>query len=196
MDYVPEDLQGLERTLADTYYGNFSVFQSLPDSWTMGQLFPFMPVHRLEEEPTRRGTFADLTCDSDGKVDQFIDLHDVSPVLELHSPDGRPYYVGAFLVGAYQETLGEVHNLFGDTNTVHVHLDPEGGYRVEHEVEGDTVQEVLSYVQYDRRDLTERVRRAIEQALRRGDITLEESRRLRRRYEQGLSGSTYLDPAN
>ena len=194
MDYVPEDLQGLERNLADTYYGNFSVFQSLPDTWTMDQLFPMVPVHRLDERPTRRGTFADLTCDSDGKVDQFIDLHDVRKVLELHAPNGRPYFIGVFLVGSYQETLGELHNLFGDTNAVHVHLDSESGYRVEQEVEGDSVQEVLSYVQYDRRDLQERVRRAIESSLRRGDITLEESRLLRRRYEQGLSGSTYLDP--
>ena len=192
MDYVPEDLQGLERMLADTYYGNFSVFQSLPDSWTMDQLFPVMPVHRLDEAPTRRGTFADLTCDSDGKLDQFIDLEDVGQVLELHPPDGRPYYVGVFLVGSYQETLGEVHNLFGDTDTVHVHLDPDGGYRVEHVVEGDTVQEVLSYVQYDRRDLSERVRRAIEEAMRKGTISLDESNLLRRRYEQGLSGYTYL----
>ena len=193
MDYVPEDLQDLERTLADTYYGNFSVFQSLPDTWTMGQLFPIMPVHRLDEEPGRRGIFADLTCDSDGKVDQFIDLDDVSKVLELHAPNGRPYYIGVFLVGAYQETLGELHNLFGDTDAVHVLLDPEGGYTVEHQVEGDTVQDVLAYVQWDRRDLLERVRRAIESSLRSGDITLEDAGLLRRRYEQGLSGYTYLD---
>ncbi len=192
MDYVPEDLAGLERMLADTYYGNFSVFQSLPDSWAMGQLFPMMPIHRLDERPSRRGTFADLTCDSDGKIDQFIDLRDVRNVLELHAPDGRPYYIGAFLVGAYQETLGEMHNLFGDTDTVHVHVEPDGHYRIEHLVEGDTVEEVLSYVQYDRRGLSERVRRAIETALRNGDITLEESALLRRRYEQGLSGYTYL----
>ena len=192
MDYVPEDLQDLERMLADTYYGNFSVFQSLPDSWTMDQLFPIMPIHRLDEQPTRRGVFADLTCDSDGKVDQFIDLRDVRKVLELHPPDGRPYLIGAFLVGAYQETLGEVHNLFGDTHAVHVHLDT-AGYSVEHQVEGDNVQELLSYLQYDRRDLLERVRRSVEKALRRGAITLEESRMLRRRYEQGLSSYTYLN---
>ena len=192
MDYVPEDLEGLERSLADTYYGNFSVFQSLPDSWAMNQLFPIMPIHRLDERPTRRGIFADLTCDSDGKVDQFIDLRDVRNVLELHPPDGRSYYIGVFLVGAYQETLGEMHNLFGDTDTVHVHVESDGRYRIEHLVDGDTVQEVLSYVQYDRRVLSEKVRRTIETALRNGDITLEESALLRRRYEQGLSGYTYL----
>jgi arginine decarboxylase len=193
MDYVPEDLQDLERLLADTYYGNFSVFQSLPDSWAMSQLFPLMPIHRLDEPPTRRGIFADLTCDSDGKVDQFIDLRDVRDVLELHELDGRPYYIGAFLVGAYQETLGEVHNLFGDTHAVHVCVEDDGRYRIEHVVEGDSIEEVLSYVQYDRRELSERVRRAIERALRNQDITLEESALLRRRYRQGLSGYTYLD---
>jgi arginine decarboxylase len=193
MDYVPEDLSGLERALADTYYGNFSVFQSMPDSWTMNQLFPVMPIHRLGEKPTRRGIFADLTCDSDGKVDQFIDLRDVRSALELHAPSGRPYYVGAFLVGAYQETLGELHNLFGDTDAVHVHLFEDGSYGVEHVVEGDSVEDVLSYVQYDRRLLNERVRRAVETALRKGEITLEESALLRRRYGQGLSGYTYLE---
>ena len=193
LDFVPEDLQGLERLLADTYYGNFSVFQSLPDSWALDQLFPVMPIHRLDEYPTRRGILADLTCDSDGKVDQFIDLRDVRNVLELHAPNGKPYFIGVFLVGAYQETLGELHNLFGDTDTVHVQVDSEGGYAIKHVVEGDAVEEVLSYVQYDRRGLLERVRRAIEQSLRTGAITLEESALLRRRYEQGLSSYTYLD---
>jgi arginine decarboxylase len=193
MNYVPEDLQGLERLLSDTYYGNFSIFQSLPDSWSVNQLFPVMPIHRLDEKPTRRGTFADLTCDSDGKVDRFIDLHDVRNVLELHAPDGHPYYIGVFMVGAYQETLGELHNLFGDTDVVHVRIQRSGHYQIEHVVEGDSMGEVLAYVQYDRRTLSERVRRAIEAALQRGDITLEESARLRRRYEQGLSGYTYLD---
>ena len=193
LQYVPEDLQGLERTLADTYYGNFSIFQSLPDTWTMDQLFPVMPIHRLDEEPLRRGIFADLTCDSDGKIDQFIDLHDVRKVLELHAPDGSAYLVGVFLVGAYQETLGELHNLFGDTDAVHVHLEADGSYNVEHQLEGDTVQDVLKYVQYDRGHLLERVRRATERALRRGDIALAEARLLRSRYEQGLSGYTYLD---
>jgi arginine decarboxylase len=193
MEYVPEDLQGLERALSDTYYGNFSVFQSLPDSWTMEQLFPVMPIHRLDERPSRRGTFADLTCDSDGKVDQFIDLRDVRRVLELHAPDGNPYYIGVFLVGAYQETLGELHNLFGDTDTVHVSITGDGQYSIQHVVEGDSMEDVLRYVQYDRRTLSEKVRLAIEGALQSGAITLEESARLRRRYDQGLSGYTYLE---
>jgi arginine decarboxylase len=194
LEYVPEDLVGLERTLADTYYGNFSVFQSMPDSWAVKQLFPVMPIHRLDERPGRRGVFADLTCDSDGKLDQFIDLRDVKNVLELHAPNGKPYYVAVFLVGAYQETLGEVHNLFGDTDTVHVNVEEDGLYTIEHLVEGDTVEEVLSYVQYDRRLLIERVRRAIEASLRAGTISLEEAALLRRRYSQALSGYTYLDP--
>jgi arginine decarboxylase len=193
MEYVPEDLEGLEHSLSDTYYGNFSVFQSLPDSWALDQLFPMMPICRLDEPPVRRATLADLTCDSDGKVDQFIDLRDVRRVLDLHVPNGQPYYIGVFMVGAYQETLGEVHNLFGDTDTVHVRVEGSGRYTIDHVIEGDSMEEVLSYVRYDRRGLTERVRRAIEDALRRGDITLEEGALLRRRYDQGLSGYTYLD---
>ncbi len=191
---VPEDLQPLEKALADTYYGNLSVFQSAPDHWAVKQLFPLLPIHRLDEEPTRRGVIADLTCDSDGKIDQFIDVHDVKTVLELHPFDGQPYYLGMFLMGAYQEILGDLHNLFGDTDAVHVRLDDDGGYEVDHVVEGDDVREVLSYVQYDQNALKEKVRRLTETALRRGHITLEETRLLRRRYDQGLWEYTYLDP--
>jgi arginine decarboxylase len=193
MNYVPDELQRLERQLADTYYGNFSVFQSLPDSWAMKQLFPVIPIHRLDETPQRRGTFADLTCDSDGKVNQFIDLRDVRNVLELHAPNGRPYYVGVFLVGAYQETLGEMHNLFGDTDAVHVKIYEDGGYTVEQVVEGDSVEQVVQYLGYDRRQLAESVRLAAETAMREGRLTLEESALLRRRFEQGMSGYTYLE---
>lgn len=193
MDYVPEELQGLERAMADTYYGNFSVFQSAPDHWAVKQLFPIMPLHRLNEKPARRGVFADLTCDSDGKVDQFIDRHDVKHVLELHPLAGAPYYIGIFLVGAYQEILGDLHNLFGDTDAVHVRLGEGDRIEIEHLVEGDSVEEVLGYVQFSKPELVERARRAIEIALREGRITVEESARLRRRYEQGLSGYTYLD---
>ena len=189
---VPEDLEDLEKGLADTYYGNLSVFQSAPDHWAVKQLFPVMPIHRLDEKPTRRGVFADLTCDSDGKIDKFIDQHDVKDVLELHSWNGGPYYIGVFLVGAYQEILGDLHNLFGDTDAVHVRLDGEGGYTVDHVVEGDSVDEVLSYVQYDRSALVEKVRQTIEAALRKNAITIEDSARLRKRYEQGLQEYTYL----
>ena len=192
LPYVPEDLEDLEQGLADTYYGNLSVFQSVPDHWAVKQLFPVMPIHRLDEEPTRRGVFADLTCDSDGKIDRFIDQRDVKNVLELHSYTGAPYYIGVFLVGAYQEILGDLHNLFGDTDAVHVRLEDDGSYSVDHVVEGDTVDDVLHYVQYERRALIEKVRRTVETALRRGDITIEESARLRRRYQQGLGEYTYL----
>ena len=191
LDYVPEDLEDLEKSLADTYYGNLSVFQSAPDHWAVKQLFPVMPIHRLDEKPTRRGVIADLTCDSDGKIDRFIDQRDVKHVLELHPWSDEPYFLGLFLVGAYQEILGDLHNLFGDTDAVHVRLDEDSGYRVEHVVEGDSVEEVLAYVEYDRRSLIETVRRTIEGALRRGQITIEESAQLRRRFEQGLSGYTY-----
>jgi arginine decarboxylase len=192
LPHVPQELEDLEKGLADIYYGNLSVFQSAPDHWAVKQLFPVMPIHRLEEKPTRRGVIADLTCDSDGKIDRFIDPIDVKHVLELHPFTGVPYYLGVFLVGAYQEILGDLHNLFGDTDAVHVTLDAEGGYQVEHVVEGDSVEEVLTYVQYQRSTLVEKVRRTIEQALRRGKISLEESARLRRRYAQALDEGTYL----
>ncbi len=192
LPFLPEDLEELPKGLADTYYGNLSVFQSAPDHWAVKQLFPVMPIHRLASRPTRRGVFADLTCDSDGKIDQFIDQRDVKDVLELHPWTGAPYYIGVFLVGAYQEILGDLHNLFGDTDAVHVRLEEDGGYSVEHLVEGDEVSDVLQYVQYDVRALKEKVRRIIERSLRHGRISLEESALLRRRYAEGLSGYTYL----
>ena len=192
LESPPEELAGLEEELADTYYANFSVFQSAPDSWAVGQLFPVMPIHRLDERPTRRGVLADLTCDSDGKIDLFIWDRGVKRVLELHAPNGQPYGVGIFLVGAYQEILGDLHNLFGDTDAVHVRLEEDGGYTVEHVVEGDDVSDVLRYVQYDPKMLIERVRRASETALREGRIALEDSARLRQHYVQGLRDYTYL----
>jgi arginine decarboxylase len=191
LPYVPDELEGLERQLSDTYYCNFSLFQSLPDHWAVRQLFPTMPIDRLDRAPSRRAVLADLTCDSDGKMDQFIDLRDVKHFLPLHPVDGAPYYVATFLVGAYQEILGDLHNLFGDTDAVHVKLDGDH-YRVEHVVEGDSVAEVLSYVQYSKDDLISRVRRAMEEALRERRLTPAESGRLMRRYEEGLEGYTYL----
>ncbi len=192
MPHVPEDLEDLEKSLADTYYGNFSVFQSAPDHWAVDQLFPVMPIQRLGERPTRRGVFADLTCDSDGKINHFIDERDVKDVLELHAWNGSPYYIGLFLVGAYQEILGDLHNLFGDTDAVHVRLGEGGSYVVDHTVEGDSVEEVLAYVQYDKHNLIDKVRDIIERAKAGGQISEEESARLLERYEQGLEGYTYL----
>jgi arginine decarboxylase len=194
MREVPEEFEGLERTLSDTYFCNFSMFQSLPDIWAIDQLFPIMPIHRLAEEPTRRAVLADITCDSDGKIDHFIDRRDVKNVLELHPlVAGDDYYLGVFLAGAYQEILGDLHNLFGNTNTVHVSLAPGGGYQIEHVVTGDTVTDVLKYVSYAREDLVARVRRFAEQAVRTNGMSLEETRSLLRMYEDGLSGYTYLE---
>jgi arginine decarboxylase len=196
MDEPPEELRDLAGRLADTYFCNFSVFQSVPDCWAIDQLFPVLPIHRLEEEPTRRGVLADITCDSDGKIDRFIDRAEGKGDLELHPFTGEPYYLGAFLVGAYQEILGDLHNLFGDTNEILVSLDPDagpGGYRIEEVVAGDSVTDVLRYVSYSRRDLMARVRRASEAALRARTMSLEESRHLLEMYEKGLAGYTYLE---
>jgi arginine decarboxylase len=152
-----------------------------------------MPIHRLQEKPTRRAILADLTCDSDGKVDKFIDLRDVKSVLEVHPiTPGRPYYMAMFLVGAYQEILGDLHNLFGDTNAIHVSMDDHYGYRIERVIEGDSVTEVLSYVQYDKQDLIRRMRTQLEGAVRAGRINMKESALLMRRYEEGLAAYTYL----
>ncbi|NJK36060.1 MAG: biosynthetic arginine decarboxylase [Oscillatoriales cyanobacterium SM2_2_1] len=191
-NYVPDDLEDLERIMAQTYYCNFSVFQSAPDSWAIDQLFPIMPIHRLDEEPDCRGIIADLTCDSDGKIDKFIDLRDVKNVLELHPHrPGEPYYLALFLGGAYQEILGDLHNLFGDTDAVHIHMTPKG-YRVEHVIKGDSMTEVLQYVQYSREGLLENVRRATEQALQANQITLAEASLFLKDYEHSLNGYTYL----
>ncbi len=192
-DYVPDDLEGLERTMSDTYFCNFSCFQSLPDFWAVQQLFPILPIHRLNEEPTRRATLADITCDSDGKIDKFIDLRDVKAVLELHPINGADYILGVFITGAYQEILGDMHNLFGDTNAVHVHIDPEGGYRIDHVVKGDTVKEVLQGVQYSTDNLTHRLRHSVEAAVRAGMISFEEAGHFLEQYERGLEGYTYLE---
>lgn len=196
-EYVPDDLEDLEKIMASIYYINLSVFQSAPDSWAIDQLFPIMPIHCLDEEPTERVTLADLTCDSDGKIDQFIDLKDVKSVLELHALKRHdalthePYYLGMFLGGAYQEIMGNLHNLFGDTNAVHIHLTPKG-YQIEHVVKGDTMREVLGYVQYDVEDLIEDIRRQTELALQEKRITLEEAQLLLQNYERSLNRYTYL----
>jgi arginine decarboxylase len=193
-DYVPDELEGLEKSMADTYFCNFSCFQSLPDFWAVQQLFPILPIHRLHEEPTRRGVLADITCDSDGKIDRFIDLKDVKSTLELHPVNGEDYILGVFITGAYQEILGDMHNLFGDTNAVHVRLDPSGnGYMIEHVVKGDTVKEVLNFVQYSTDELTHKMRLMVEAAVRAGTISFEEAGQFLQKYEQGLAGYTYLE---
>ncbi len=193
-----DELPSIRRALADTYFCNFSVFQSLPDSWAIDQLFPIVPVDRLDEQPTRSGVIADITCDSDGKIERFIDPRNVRDTLELHRPDGKPYFLAIFLVGAYQEILGDLHNLFGDTNTVHVSLDAEGedgeaGYTIDHVVPGNTVADVLAYVGYQRSELVARVRRSAEAAMRAGRMTRQQARELLADYQQGLDAYTYLE---
>ncbi len=193
LEYVPDDLEHLERDLADTYFMNFSVFQSLPDSWAIRQLFPVLPLHRNQEEPTRHAVLADITCDSDGKIDRFIDLRDVKPTLELHTlREGERYYLGFFLVGAYQEILGDMHNLFGDTHVVHVDSNGDGRVHLSHFVPGDNVEAVLSYVEYFRTDLFDTLRRRIEQSIEEDRMSLEESAALLKRFEAGLASYTYL----
>lgn len=196
MDVFPEELEGLESMLSDTYFCNFSLFQSMPDSWAVKQLFPIMPVHRLGERPTRHAVLGDISCDSDGKVDQFIDRRDVKKTLPLHAFNGEPYYLGAFLVGAYQEILGDLHNLFGDTHAVHVRVNDQNKPVLEAVIRGDSVKEVLAYVQFSSSHLLEQFRRDMEEAVMAGKIGYEESGRLLKFYEEGLYGYTYLEDAH
>jgi arginine decarboxylase len=193
MEDVPEDLQGLDDAMADTYFCNFSLFQSCPDSWAIKQLFPVMPIHRLNTAPTHHAVLGDITCDSDGKIDQFIDRRDVKRTLPLHTVNGDPYYLGVFLIGAYQEILGDLHNLFGDTHAVHVSLDERGNVVLDAVIKGDTVREVLDYVEFDADTLVRKLRHDVELAVREGKISYEESGRLLEFYEQGLQGYTYLE---
>jgi arginine decarboxylase len=197
LERLPEELEDLESILSDTYFCNFSVFQSLPDSWAIDQLFPILPIHRLDERPTRTGVLADITCDSDGKIDHFVSMRDVKRTLELHElKPGEKYYLAAFLVGAYQETLGDLHNLFGDTHVVHVRLHDEGGWWIEEIVKGDTANKVLEYMEYDVAELYPALARDCERAIRDGRMTLAESQTLKRFYEGELDGYAYLEPAD
>jgi arginine decarboxylase len=193
LKHVPEDFTILDGMLKDTYFCNFSVFQSILDHWAIEQLFPIMPIHRLNTEPSRRAVIADLTCDSDGKIDKFIDLQGIGRHIDLHPYKGdQPYYLGIFLVGAYQECLGNLHNLFGDTNAVHVDVDSSGLARISSIVEGDTIKEVLSYVQYSGDDLLSGINNLIDNAVRNGSMSAEESAKFMQRYKESLGGYTYL----
>jgi len=196
-DYVPEELEHLSKSMASIYYMNLSLFQAALDSWAIDQLFPLMPIHRLNEAPTQRATLADLTCDSDGKIDRFIGPKGAKDLLELHTLNqGDPYYLGMFLVGSYQETIGNLHNLFGNINTVHIHLASKAkakqGYTIEHVVRGNTTDEVLQQMQYNPKDMIEQIRRRSEQALHEGQITIEEARKLMDNYKAGMDRYTYL----
>lgn len=191
---VPKELEEIDTALADIYYANFSVFQSLPDSWAIDQLFPVMPLHRLKEEPSRYAIISDITCDSDGKLDTFIDPKGQKPLLDLHPmKNGDEYYLGAFLVGAYQETLGDLHNLFGDTNVVSVRMYEDGNYEFVREIQGDTVGELLEYVEYDQRRIMEDLRSMAEQSVREGRITATERYDLLQAFYDGLRGYTYFE---
>jgi arginine decarboxylase len=198
MEEVPEDLQSLEEMLSDTYFCNFSLFQSIPDSWAIKQLFPVMPIHRLTERPVNHAVIGDITCDSDGKLERFVDRRDVKKTIPLHRYNGQPYLLGVFLVGAYQEILGDLHNLFGDTHAVHVTFAANGTEegdvaRVDHIIKGDTVNEVLRYVQFDPEVLMAKVRRDVEIAVHAGRMEDQAAGRLLKFYEEALNGYTYLE---
>jgi arginine decarboxylase len=194
LDEVPEELEDLETILSDIYFCNMSVFQSLPDSWAIDHLFPIMPIHRLNECPTRRAVLADITCDSDGKIDHFVSHRDIKRTLELHDiAEGDEYYLAAFLVGAYQETLGDLHNLFGDTHVVHIRLEDDGKWWIDEVVKGDTANRVLEYMEYDVAELYPALARDCERAIREGRMTVAESQALKRFYEGELNGYAYLE---
>ena len=193
MEYVPEELAKLDRMLSDNYFCNFSLFQSMPDSWAIKQLFPVMPIHKLNKRPTRHAILSDITCDSDGKIDQFIDRRDVRRTLMLHEFDGSHYCLGAFLIGAYQEILGDLHNLFGDTNAVHVELSESGEVVLDTILKGESVSEVLDYVQFNGRDLIHRLQVAAEDAVRKGRVSHQQAGSFVRFYEEALNGYTYLE---
>jgi arginine decarboxylase len=194
LEEVPEELEDLETILSDIYFCNMSVFQSLPDSWAIDQLFPIMPIHRLDERPTRRAVLADITCDSDGKIDHFVSHREIKKTLELHDiAEGDEYYLAAFLVGAYQETLGDLHNLFGDTHVVHIRLEDDGKWWIDEVVKGDTANRVLEYMEYDVAELYPALARDCERAIREGRMTVAESQALKRFYEGELNGYAYLE---
>lgn len=194
LKHAHPDLEDIESAIADIYYCNFSVFQSIPDSWAIDQLFPIMPLHRLLELPKRNAVIADITCDCDGKIDRFIDLHDVRTTLPLHEmKNGDNYFLGVFLVGAYQETLGDLHNLFGDTNVVSVRISSDGNFELVKEIHGDSVADVLSYVEFDPKDMLNRFRETAEEAIHEGMISPGERPEIMRAYDNGLRGYTYYE---
>jgi len=195
--YVPEELQNLNKLMSCIYYCNFSLFQSAPDMWAIDQLFPIMPIHRLNEKPTELAILADLTCDSDGKIDNFIcsGTDDVKSLLEVHElRPNQPYYIGMFLNGAYQEVLGNIHNMYGSTDCVHIRVDEQdkNGYIVEHVIEGENTAEVLRFMQYDAKQMAESIRQQSEQALKNKSLTLSQYRLLVKHYEKSLQKYTYL----
>ncbi len=193
LKHVPKEMDSIEASIADIYYCNFSVFQSLPDSWAIDQLFPIMPIHRLNEMPTQQGILSDLTCDSDGRIDHFIDPQGFKTTLSLHKTNEEEYYLGTFLVGAYQETLGDLHNLLGDTHVVSVRIHEDGSYEFAREIRGDTIEDILSYVEYEPRRIIEDIRSMAEKAVREKRMTAKERFQLMKTYEEGVRGYTYFE---
>ena len=191
--HVPDELRKLDKSMADKYFCNFSLFQSVPDHWGLDQLFPIMPIERLDEKPTRSATLQDITCDSDGKFVTYVNHNQQTSYLPLHAiRPGEHYYIGVFLVGAYQEILGNMHNLFGDTNAVHVGVDDKG-YIIEKTIDGETVADVLEYVQYDPKKLVRRLETWVSKAVKEEKITIEEGKEFISNYRAGLYGYTYLE---
>jgi arginine decarboxylase len=194
LDFVPKDVELINQLVHDIYYGNFSLFQSLPDVWAIDQIMPVMPIHRLSEEPDRPAIISDITCDCDGKIDRFPDQKQERGSIMLHSlKDQEEYYLGVFLVGAYQETLGDLHNLFGDTNVVSISVNEDGSYKILREVEGDSVEDVLSIVEYDLRAIKTRLKNITEDSISKGFITAKERRVIFKTFEEGLRGYTYFE---
>ncbi len=194
LKHAPEDIKNLEKMLVDKYFCNFSLFQSLPDAWAIDQLFPIMPLHRHTQKPTREGTIQDITCDSDGKIDHFIGTRSFSPFLPLHSfSPGDPYYLAVFMVGAYQEILGDLHNLFGDTNVVHVLINAEGGYEIDKIIDGEQIADVLDYVQFNHKKLVRTIETWVSQSVKERKITVHEGKEFLANYRSGLFGYTYLE---
>ena len=193
LKHVPEELRKMDKLLADKYFCNFSLFQSLPDSWAIDQLFPILPIQRLDERPTRNATLQDITCDSDGKIANFVTNRHISHVLPVHQlKKTEQYYLGVFLVGAYQEILGDMHNLFGDTNAVHISV-KDGRYHIDQIIDGETVEEVLDYVQYNPKKLVRQLEIWVAKSVKAGKISLEEGKEFLSNYRSGLYGYTYLE---
>lgn len=193
MKHVPDELRSLDKLLADKYFCNFSLFQSLPDSWAIDQLFPIVPLQRLNERPTRKATLQDITCDSDGKISNFVADGHVCSVLPLHTlRKNEPYYLGVFLVGAYQEILGDMHNLFGDTTAAHISV-KDGRYNIDQIFDGETVEEVLEYVQYNPKKLVRQLEQWVAKSVKQGKISITEGKEFLNNYRSGLYGYTYLE---
>lgn len=194
MDNVPEAIMSIRGMVYDIYYGNFSLFQSLPDVWAIDQVFPIMPIHRLNEMPSRQAIISDITCDCDGKIDSFPDYRHMKQTIRLHElKDDEDYYLGVFLVGAYQETLGDLHNLFGDTNVLSIHVENDGSYEFIRELEGDSVSDVLSYVEYDIKDMKNRLKKIAEESIKLGYITPKDRKKILNTFFDGLQGYTYFE---